>query len=1208
MEKFKKISSIFSMKTILVFASFLFLANTNAQIIFSETFDEANGSVSGNDNTGGVAWTSTCPSCLSGDHYEVQSGQLEGQDTNGPATWETGAIDISSCNFLQLTFNITSLGTMEGCGTGCNSVDWVQLEYNIDGGGWQTPSNASFCAGPCADINVIQSDDVTGGTILYNTGCLPSGNSIQLRITVQAWAGDEFWQIDNVTLSCTTGPSANAGSDISICSGNSAVLNGSGTGSPSWDNGGTLSSTTILNPTATPVSATTYTLTMTDGACTATDDVLVSIIASTPITLTPDQAICNGDCANLTVSGGDFYEWDADPDITDVSLVDQTVCPTSTTTYQVTAYTVGSNLIVNGDFSSGNTGFTSDYLFTNPTNTSEAQYNVIPNPSTYNGGFSACGDHTTGSGNMMVINGSNVVGANVWCQTIAVTPNTDYLFSAWLASVFPVNPAVLQFAINGVPIGPNLIASGTTCVWQEFFSTWNSGASTSAVICITNLNLNVAGNDFALDDISFSTVCEQQASVTVTVSGSPTINPESDLEFCEGENVTANSFVSVPAGATFTWTNSNTSIGLGASGTGNLPSFTATNSTSSPITGTITVTPTIGSCTGPDEIFTITVNPNPSVGAGADQDVCEGTAVNLTASNPDAATISWDNGVTNGVNFTPAAGSVNYTVTATDPVTGCSSTDVVNVTVTATPTINLTPAGPFSTLDGIQNLSATPSGGIWTADCGSCINVTTGAFDPAVAGEGTWEICYAAGSSPCIALECIDIIVSNNCIMTATNSSNNPTCFGFNDGSVTVNTVNPNGSPDFVITNSSGTQVNISNSNTANNLPEGWYYYTVTDDLGCVIIDSVELTDPGQMNVDLQLQNPTCYGIPNGFAFVDTVYNYTGSYDQIGYFWNPNTSGLNGIGEDSLFNAGEASYNLIINDENGCSETFDFNLTYPDSLYLIQFGYDPAYCRVFSYQSGNGVVYAAASGGTPDYTYLWTNLTTGQTSNNTTWGGLNPSDYQITVTDDNGCVLTDVITVDSLNPVADFTLASPEFTALYEGNATVNVHFENQSLYYANPNDPNADTTFFWNFGFPDTWILSTAIDETFDVSYTQSGAFNVCLVALNKNGCSDTSCVLINVYDPFVFIPINVFTPGEDGANDVFSFDDKSSSIELFNCVIVDRWGVVMKELNDITDSWDGSDKKGNPCPAGVYFYSYQLTTYNGIEQSGQGNIHLVR
>ncbi len=1193
----------------LLFVLGLSVQNLSAQIIFNEPFDEANGSMSGTDNVGGVNWTSTCTACLAGDHYQVEAGVLEGQDTNGPATWETGPIDISSCSFIEIGFSIASQGTMEACGTGCNSVDWVQLEYNIDGTGWQTPSNSSFCAGLCADLNVVQSDDVVGGITLYTTGCIMGGNSIQLRISVQAWAGDEFWRIDNVTLSCSSGPTSNAGSDISICSGTSTTLVGSGTGTPSWAPGGTLSSSTILNPVATPAGTTTYTLTMTSGVCTATDDVTVTILSVTPIAVSPDETICEGDCATLTVSGGDFFEWGADPDITNAALTSQTVCPTTTTTYTVSSFTVGSNLITNGDFSAGNTGFNSSYTFTNPTNSAEAQYNVIPNPSTFNGGFSACGDHTTGSGNMMVVNGSATVGATVWCQTIAVSPNTDYLFSAWLTSVFPTNPASLEFTINGVPVGANLNATSTTCDWDEFFTTWNSGLSVSATICITNLNTNVAGNDFALDDISFSTVCEQTETITITVNDAPVITAEADLTFCENETIPLNAFVSTPAGATFAWTNSNTAIGLAANGSGSLPSFTATNTTASSITGTITVTPSIGSCIGSDEVFTITIDPLPTVGAGIDQSVCEGTAVTLTASNPDAAAITWNNGVTNGVAFTPAVGSTNYTVTATDPLTGCSATDVVNVTVTDLPTVTVTAAGPFGTTSGIQNMTASPTGGIWTADCGTCINSATGAFNPATAGEGTWEICYAIGTSPCIVVECIDVIVSNLCLMTATASFNDPTCFGFNDGSVTVNSVNANGSPDFVITNSLGAVVNTLNSNTANNLVEGWYYFSVTDDLGCVIIDSVLLEDPGQMSIDLNVQNPLCYNVPNGFAFVDTVFNYTGSYNQIGYFWNPNPSGLNGTGVDSLINLGAGSYNLIINDQNGCSESFNFNIIYPDSLYLIQFGVDPAYCRMFSYQSGNGVVYAAASGGTPDYEYEWLNLTTGATTSNTTWGGLNPGDYQITVTDDNGCIFINTIAVDSLNPIADFTLASPDFSALYEGNAVVNVHFENQSLYYANPNDPNADTTFFWHFGFAgEPWILSEDISETFDISYTDDGLYNVCLVALNKNGCSDTACVLITVYDAFEFTPVNVFTPNGDGSNDGFSFDYRAASVETFSCVIVDRWGVVVYEMNSIADVWDGKDSKGNECTAGVYFYTYELESFNGIQESGQGTIHLVR
>jgi len=101
------------------------------------------------------------------------------------------------------------------------------------------------------------------------------------------------------------------------------------------------------------------------------------------------------------------------------------------------------------------------------------------------------------------------------------------------------------------------------------------------------------------------------------------------------------------------------------------------------------------------------------------------------------------------------------------------------------------------------------------------------------------------------------------------------------------------------------------------------------------------------------------------------------------------------------------------------------------------------------------VVYAAAAGGTPDYSYGWTNLGTGAANGSTTWGGLNPGSYLITATDDNGCIITETIELDSLNPIADFDVTSPQFLdpLVYEGTAIVDVHFVNQSLYFSNPID-----------------------------------------------------------------------------------------------------------------------------------------------------------
>jgi len=955
-------------KNILTVFILILAHNLTAQTIFFESFDEGDGSTAGTDDVGTVAWTATCPDCIdAGDYYNIQGGQLEGQDTNGPATFESSAIDISSCTFFEINLKIKEEGTLEGCGTGCVSVDWVQLEYNIDNTGWQDPANAFFCAGPCADLNVIQADDVTD-SLMYSTGCINGGTSLQIRVNIQSWASSERWLIDDIEVACTTGPSVNAGLDQSTCDGQDVTLTATNPDMAviTWDN--SVVDGVAFTP---PLGTTTYTVTATAGACSITDEVDV-VVTSGP---------------TFTVTG-----------------TDATSC-------------------------------------------------------------------TAPFDGVITLSG--------------LTGGEDYDLAYFDGGI--VGPAT--FTANG---SGEIVLSGLAPGSYTNFAIDSSG-------CVTLDNTNI----------------------NITTPGSPTI------------------------------------------------------------------------------------------GAGLDQTICEGQSVTLTANNPDVAVISWDNGVVDGVAFTPGVGVVNYTVTG--DLLGCTASDVVTVTVNAIPTVSVTPAGPFAPTAGTQNLAASPAGGTWSSDCGACVDANTGIFDPAVAGVGTWNICYDAGVPPCDDQECIQIVVTGNCLLTGVITSSNPSCFGFSDGSATINTSNATGNQTFVITDSQGNVVNVANSNTANNLSGGWYYLNVTDEFPCNYLDSVFLVDPLQIDIDLDITDPLCYGVPTGLAVADTVYNYQGAYGQISYFWAPNP-GQNGIGEDSLVNVGGGDYTLIINDENGCTETFDFTITYPDSLFFQELGSDPAFCRQLQFQSGNGVVFAAASGGTPDYDYTWTNLQTSATTNNTTWGGLNPGDYQITVTDNNNCLLQQTITLDSLNPQASYDIASPQFltAGICEGTAVVDVTVSNQSSNYANPNNPNADTTFFWNFNYDPLnpglgWLISHDETEVFDTSYTTGGTYEICLVALNKNGCSDTTCKEIVVFDPLSFTPPNVFTPNGDGSNDEFTFEFYAKAVVEFSCVIVDRWGRVVAEFNSITDSWNGQNAAGNMCPDGVYFYTYEGVAENGDELKGQGNVHLL-
>ncbi len=170
--------------------------------------------------------------------------------------------------------------------------------------------------------------------------------------------------------------------------------------------------------------------------------------------------------------------------------------------------TQAANLVINGDFSAGNTGFGSDYTFVSGPNSAlpPAVYAIDTSPHNVHPSWASYGDHTSGTGDMMIVNGADVGGKRVWFENgITVAPSTTYFFSTWIASSYPTAPAQLDFSINGSAIGPTFTASSTTGLWQQFFASWNSGVSTTADIALVNQNLAFGGNDFTLDDISLST-------------------------------------------------------------------------------------------------------------------------------------------------------------------------------------------------------------------------------------------------------------------------------------------------------------------------------------------------------------------------------------------------------------------------------------------------------------------------------------------------------------------------------------------------------------------------------------------------------------------------------------------------------------------------------------------------------------------------------
>jgi gliding motility-associated-like protein len=204
---------------------------------------------------------------------------------------------------------------------------------------------------------------------------------------------------------------------------------------------------------------------------------------------------------------------------------------------------------------------------------------------------------------------------------------------------------------------------------------------------------------------------------TITVNPTPTVNPVSNQVVCPGDFTTTVNFTSPSTGGTVTysWTNNTPSIGLAASGTGSIFAFRPLNSTASPITATITVTPSYTNggvtCAGPSQTFTITVNAFPNVLQVNDQAVCNGLLTSAVAfSGFVAGTVfNWTNNNTSiglaasgtgniapfiGIN--PTASPVTATITVT-PSKANAGVTCTGFSTTFNIVVNPTPTGSIAT-------------------------------------------------------------------------------------------------------------------------------------------------------------------------------------------------------------------------------------------------------------------------------------------------------------------------------------------------------------------------------------------------------------------------------------------------------------------------------------------------------------------------------
>jgi len=175
------------------------------------------------------------------------------------------------------------------------------------------------------------------------------------------------------------------------------------------------------------------------------------------------------------------------------------------------------NLLVNGNFESGNIGFTSTYLYSPTDTTRERSYAVVSDPRNTDAGAASLKDHTTGAGLMLVANGSSDSSDVVWSQTVPVATNRTYAFSGWGATwghgsgqdFDPASPTI-RIYFNGTQHSAVVQLRAANGQWQSFSVLWDAGSSTQAIIQIRLATTASIGNDIALDDLSLFTLTTNQ--------------------------------------------------------------------------------------------------------------------------------------------------------------------------------------------------------------------------------------------------------------------------------------------------------------------------------------------------------------------------------------------------------------------------------------------------------------------------------------------------------------------------------------------------------------------------------------------------------------------------------------------------------------------------------------------------------------------------
>ncbi len=619
--------------------------------------------------------------------------------------WSNGATTqtITATTAGTYTVQVTNAA---GCQSAASAATTVTVNPTPAAPTLTAGGATTFCAGASVTLT-----STTGTAYLWSTGAttqsITATTAGTYTVKVVSAAGCQSANSNSVTVTVNPTPATptiTAGGTTTFCAGGSVTLTSTTGTSYLWSNGATTQAITATT-------AGTYTVQVTNASgCQSTASGVTTVTVNpTPtapaITAGGATTFCSGSSVTLTSTAGTSYLWS-----------------NGATTQAITAATAGTYTVQVSNASGCQSAASAATTVTvNPT--PSAPTITASGATTFCSGTPTTLTSTTGT-SYLWSNGATtqtITPATSGTYTVQVTNASGCQSTTSTGTVITVNPTPV--ITLGTLTNPSACGSTTGSIAVSGTGSgsisWSgavTGSASVASLPTTIPNLGAGSYTIILTSPAGCASSSIMGSLTDPGAPTPPVITSSSAILCPGGSVTLTSSYT----------------------TGNTWSTTSTASTISVTSaGTYTVQVTNAGCTSTSNPITITDAALFSVDAGSDQAVCSGSSVTLTSSSTGSPIVGWSNGVQDGVSFVPPS-TTTYTLTGTD-VNGCQLTDQVTITVNSNPTVALADLGQVCTYNPAFVLTGgAPLGGTYSGT-----GVSSGSFDPALSGAGSFPITYS---------------------------------------------------------------------------------------------------------------------------------------------------------------------------------------------------------------------------------------------------------------------------------------------------------------------------------------------------------------------------------------------------------------------------------------------------------------------------------